>query len=104
MILNELITNALNHAYPDGRQGTIRIRCDRLTDNRLTLTVADDGTGLPAAFDIRRCQSMGLQLVNTLAEQLDGQLELGVHGGTSFQLTFPLPSPNSEKSAAAPDR
>lgn len=88
LILNELVTNALKHAFPGGQQGCIQIRCERIDPNRLQLVVADDGVGLPAHFDIRRCQSMGLQLVSTLAQQLNAQLEVKVGGGASFQLSF----------------
>jgi PAS domain S-box-containing protein len=90
LILNELITNALRHAFPDGRQGAIRISIELLDASRLRLAVADNGIGLPAEFDIRRCQSMGLQLVNMLAGQLGAQLEVDIRGGASFQLTFPI--------------
>ncbi|MGB8691897.1 MAG: PAS domain-containing protein [Steroidobacteraceae bacterium] len=89
LILNELITNALKHAFPDGRQGSVRISVERSDATRLRLTVADNGVGLPAGFDIARCRSMGLRLVDTLARQLNAQLEHEVRGGTSFQLTFP---------------
>jgi PAS domain S-box-containing protein len=90
LVLNELMTNALKHAFPDGRQGSLRINVERLDDSHLRLTVADDGVGLPAAFDIGSCQSMGLYLVNNLAAQLNARLEVDGHGGTSFQLTFPI--------------
>ncbi len=90
LILNELITNALKHAFPDGRQGSIRISVERPDATRVTLTVTDNGVGLPTGFDIARCHSMGLRLVDTLARQLNAQLGLEVRGGTSCQLTFPL--------------
>ncbi len=90
LILNELITNALKHAFPEGRRGSIQISIERVDAGRLRLTVADNGVGLPDNFDIRCCQSMGLQLVNMLAAQLDGQLEVAANGGASFQLTFPI--------------
>lgn len=90
LIINELVTNALKHAFPNSRQGSIRISVERLSASSLRLAVADNGVGLPADFDIRHCQSMGLQLVNMLAAQLTAQLEVDVHGGASFQLTFPI--------------
>ena len=90
LIINELVTNALKHAFPNGRQGAIRINIERFDASRLRLAVADNGVGLPAEFDIRRCQSMGLQLVNMLAGQLAAQLEVDIRGGASFQLTFPI--------------
>jgi two-component sensor histidine kinase len=90
LILNELIGNAMKHAFPDGRRGSINVRIERFGVNCLKMIVADDGAGMPAGVDIRSCQTMGMQLINTLAAQLDAQLEVEVHGGTSFQVTFAL--------------
>jgi PAS domain S-box-containing protein len=90
LILNELITNASKHAFADGRRGSIHISAARLGPDRLRLEVADNGVGLPANFDIRQSQSMGLQLVGTLAEQLDAQLDVEVRGGAAFRLTFSI--------------
>jgi PAS domain S-box-containing protein len=89
LILNELISNALKHAFPDSRWGSIRISCSRVGSDRLRLAITDSGVGLPADFSIKRCQSMGLQLVDTLARQLGTQLEVG-SAPTCFQLTFPI--------------
>lgn len=90
LVLNELITNALKHAFKDGRQGTIRVELSKLDQGRLRLTVKDDGVGLPRGFEIRTASSLGLQLICTLAEQLEADLEVDSRGGgTSFQLTFP---------------
>jgi len=88
LVINELITNALKHAFPAGRRGTIRLALARHDERRLRLTVSDDGVGLPAGFDLRRTASMGMQLVRTLATQLDAELTASGVGGSSFQLTF----------------
>jgi PAS domain S-box-containing protein len=88
LVLNELITNALKHAFPGGRRGTIQVALTRLDGGRVRLRVDDDGPGLPPAFDIQRATSMGLQLVCTLAEQLDAELAVVSAPGASFQLTF----------------
>jgi PAS domain S-box-containing protein len=90
LILNELISNALKHAFPGGRHGSLHIRFEHVDASQLRFTVTDNGVGLPANFDISRCQSVGLLLVNTLATQLAAQLGVDVHGGASFQLTFPV--------------
>ena len=90
LILNELLSNALKHAFPDGRWGSIRISCSRVGNDRLQLAITDNGVGLPAEFNIKRCPSMGLQLVDTLARQLGAQLEIAVGAPTCFQLTFPI--------------
>jgi two-component sensor histidine kinase len=89
LILNELITNALKHAFPSGQPGVVQIRLGRIAANRLRLVVADNGVGLPAQLDLKRCPSMGLQLVIMLAAQLHGDIEVSSHGGASFQISFP---------------
>ena len=88
LILNELLTNALKHAFPDGRRGVVRVELRRRPLERLLLVVADDGVGLSASADPAGDGSLGLQLVNTLAEQLDGDLRIEEHGGTAFRLEF----------------
>lgn len=88
LVLNELITNALKHAFPNGRPGTIRVELSLLEGGRLRLAVKDDGVGLPEGIDIQKAESLGLQLVCTLAEQLDAELVIKNQGGASFELTF----------------
>ena len=88
LVINELISNSLKHAFKDGRCGTIRVALAKVDDGRLQLSVCDDGIGLPAGFDIQVSESMGLQLVTTLAEQLGATLVVNGEGGASFQLTF----------------
>ncbi|WP_394842337.1 CHASE domain-containing protein [Pendulispora brunnea] len=89
LVLNELITNALKHGFRDGREGTIRVELTKLDAGRLRLAVKDNGVGLPYDLDIRSSDSLGLQLICTLSEQLDAELEVNGMGGASFQLTFP---------------
>jgi PAS domain S-box-containing protein len=93
LILNELITNALKHAFPNGRAGTIRVELTKVENRRLRLCVTDDGIGLPNEFDMREAKSLGLRLVRTLAGQLEGTLTVGENagetGGTRFELIFP---------------
>jgi PAS domain S-box-containing protein len=88
LVVNELMTNALKHAFRGGRKGTIRVALAQLEDGRIRLGVTDDGGGLPEGFDVRKVRSMGLQLVCTLAEQLDAELSVTSDNGASFQLTF----------------
>jgi two-component sensor histidine kinase len=90
LILNELITNALKHAFPDPRSGTLRVELRRSGENELTLTVSDDGVGMPSGLEPKRSQSLGMQLVSTLVEQLEGRLELARDGGTTVSVTFAL--------------
>lgn len=90
LILNELITNALKHAFRDGRVGTIRVELDKLDGGRLRLVVRDDGIGLPPGLDVRTSGSLGLQLVRMLTEQIGGDLEVRTDGGTSFGVKVPV--------------
>ena len=87
LILNELVTNALKHAFPEGR-GVLRVELGRSADGQITLLVKDDGVGLPPGFDIRKSKSLGLHIVSTLAEQLKATLGVSSEAGTSFRLTF----------------
>jgi PAS domain S-box-containing protein len=89
LILNELITNALKYAFPDGRNGTIKVELRARSGYNINLRVADDGVGMPPDFDILKTKSLGLQLVNSLVAQLDGSMELGNLPGTNFWISFP---------------
>jgi PAS domain S-box-containing protein len=88
LILNELISNALKHAFPNGRQGQISIKCRTLPSNEFTFMVSDTGIGLPQGFDWRKSSSLGLQLVSTLVNQLDAHIEFRGLQGTEITVTF----------------
>jgi PAS domain S-box-containing protein len=88
LLANELITNALEHAFPEGRRGVIRIGLRRLADGGVELCVADDGVGFPEGLDFRRTESLGLQIVNLLVGQLEGTIDLDPEKGTSFTVRF----------------
>lgn len=90
LLLNELISNALKHAFPDARHGTVRVALRKAGDGEIVLAVADDGVGLSAHFDPAQSNSLGAQLVSTLVEQLDGRLEIAHSAGTTFSVTFPV--------------
>ena len=94
LILNELVTNALKHAFPNARPGTITVELARVGSDKVRLAVRDDGRGLPETFDLTKPSSVGLQLVATLAEQLGATLEVSSEGGTAFVLTLPLNEPS----------
>jgi len=87
LILGELASNALKHAFPAGRVGEVRI-CLAENNGKIALTVADNGIGFPPDLDFRSTQSLGLQLVGMLVEQLDGTIDLVRNGGTSFHVEF----------------
>jgi PAS domain S-box-containing protein len=88
LILNELLSNALTHAFPDGNGGNIVVRFRHLEDGRFHLEVSDDGVGLPDGIDIAKTETMGLQLVALLADPLGAELEARKEGGTHVSLTF----------------
>jgi PAS domain S-box-containing protein len=89
LVLNELVTNALRHAFPEGRSGTIRVELALVGKGGIRLAVSDDGVGLPPGFDLERPRSLGLQLVRMLAEQLGAALEIDGTRGTRVVLTLP---------------
>nr|MBP7604242.1 PAS domain S-box protein [Spirochaetota bacterium] len=88
MIVNELLTNALRHAFPDGRNGEIEVGLVR-AGGEIELTVSDNGEGIPPHVEVDNARGFGLVLVSTLAEQLGGALELERGNGTSWTLRFP---------------
>jgi PAS domain S-box-containing protein len=87
LILNELISNALKHGYPDQRPGTVRVAL-RLAGNRVEVAVADDGVGLAPGFVEERDGHLGLELVQMLVGQLDGRLRRTSPPGVAYLLTF----------------
>ncbi|NVN90392.1 MAG: PocR ligand-binding domain-containing protein [Desulfuromonadales bacterium] len=88
MIVNELVSNSLKYAFPGARKGEIDIRLNADPEGWISLTVADNGVGLPEEVDIRNTQSLGLQLVDLLVRQLGGHLEHKNDGGASFLVRF----------------
>ncbi len=87
LIINELITNCLKHAFPDGNQGEIGIEIFKNVDSYV-LNISDDGPGFPDDIDFRNTESLGMQLVNNLVNQLDGTIELNGTNGTLFNIVF----------------
>lgn len=89
LIINELVTNSLKHAFPGEAGGEIAVELRALPDSHFVLSVRDDGIGLPDDFDIATAQSLGLRLVRTLAEQIGvGTLRVQGTGGTRFEMSF----------------
>ncbi|HOP30380.1 MAG TPA: PAS domain S-box protein [Spirochaetota bacterium] len=87
LILNELITNILKYAYPEGHGGIINIET-RKNENTVTVIVADNGIGLPEGFSIKRADTMGLSLVKMLVDQIGGNLNVESSSGTRVSITF----------------
>lgn len=88
LIINELISNSLKYAFPDGRQGEVRVELREQPDHMARLVVADNGVGLRSDVDWETARSLGLRLVRTLADQLGAKLEVQSREGTKIQLTF----------------
>jgi two-component sensor histidine kinase len=89
LVINELVTNALKHAFPAGRSGAVRIEFSRAEGEGYRFTVADNGVGLPEGFDYRNSPSLGLRLVVNLIElQLGGRLTVKREEGTAFHIEF----------------
>ena len=89
LIVNEILSNSYKHAFPDGRAGNIRItfKADRESGN-YCLVLQDDGIGLPAGHEIGHYKSMGLQVVQILCQQIEGNLEMINDHGITFTITF----------------
>jgi PAS domain S-box-containing protein len=88
LIINELVSNALKYAFPDGRQGEIRIRLAQGADEDLNLVISDDGIGFPSNVSFETTDSLGLQLVRSLADQLNGKVQYRHEHGTEFDIKF----------------
>ncbi|WP_051329664.1 AAA family ATPase [Geminicoccus roseus] len=88
LIVNELVSNALKHAFPDRRSGQVQVEMRLLAGRRCRLSVADDGVGMPA--DPARSDTLGLQLVHDLVQQLRGEIEVQRDHGTRFTIDFDL--------------
>ncbi len=89
LIVNELLSNALKHAFHDGRGGTIRIGIES-DDTRCRLTIADDGVGIPPAVNLDTSPTLGLRLVRGLVEQIGGTIHTVTSHGTDYRISFPL--------------
>ncbi|MBT4643305.1 MAG: PAS domain-containing protein [Deltaproteobacteria bacterium] len=89
LIVNELVSNSLKHAFTDGHKGEIHINLKRVNEDHIHLCFSDDGIGLPVSLDWRNLDSLGLKLVLNLAEnQLDGSIKMEVKNGTQFDIIF----------------
>jgi PAS domain S-box-containing protein len=87
-ILNEIVSNCLKHAFPEGREGRITIQFLQDAHGRFHLVVSDNGVGLPADFSLVDSGSLGLRLVQILVDQLSGEFTYRSNGGAQFEVTF----------------
>ena len=89
LIITELITNSLKYAFPKNRKGEIRVEFGYLGDGQLEMRMSDDGVGMPAYFDFRDSDTLGIKIANALAEhQLGGTITLDSTNGTKFLIRF----------------
>ena len=87
LIINELVSNALKYAFKGRKKGKLNISL-LLKNGVVTIIVADDGVGVPKNLNIKETNTLGLQLVTTLVEQIDAELKLESINGTTFTITF----------------
>ena len=118
-IINELVSNSFKYAFPGRDKGEIRIKlqreengdfinikeeskCEGPKNTNLILSVSDNGIGIPKSLDIENLDSLGLHLVTSLVEQLDGKLEIKRNNGTEFAIKFTVTEKNNKESAPVP--
>ncbi len=89
LIINELISNGLKHAFPEERIGEIHVGLSMVDEGMIRLTVGDNGIGFPRDVDFRKTDSMGFQVVMALVQQLEGTIGFHREVGTEFRITFP---------------
>ena len=87
LIVNELITNSLTHAFPEGKRGKINVNFHP-KDDHYEFTVNDNGIGFPKDIDFQNTDSLGLQIINSLTDQIDGKIKLDRTTGTEFKILF----------------
>lgn len=89
LLVSELMSNCLKHAFPEGRSGEIAISLHPLAEPaHWRLSISDNGVGLPADFEVRRKNSLGLQLVGDMATQMGGTLNVGAGPQAVFTVDF----------------
>jgi len=92
LMLNELFTNSLKHAFVGRETGAVTVSLQSGGRGKVVLSVQDDGIGLPLEMDIKNARSLGLRLVQMLARQLRASVEAQPHKGTAFTITFEVPN------------
>lgn len=105
LIVNELVSNATKYAFPDGRTGTIGLMLKQDAARRVRLTVSDTGVGFPAEVDLHHPATLGLQLIFTLCDQLQGRASFGNTNGASIAVEFSAEAPpdlRSDSIASSP--
>lgn len=88
LIINELLSNSLKHAFPDRKTGKIIVELHKKEDGNLQLSVSDNGIGFPENINYKNTDSLGLGIVNTLTNQIEGEINLESKNGTKFIILF----------------
>ncbi len=102
LIVNELVSNSLKYAFPDGRAGEIHISLFADAEGRTTLIIGDNGAGLPPDTDLEKSTSLGLRLVKMLGQQLGAEVQVNRTRGTEFKFKFTDFRKKDETSSASP--
>jgi two-component sensor histidine kinase len=97
LVINELVMNSIKHGFPTGKGGEIAIELKMLDADKVSLSVADNGVGLPKDFKIDTPVTLGMQIINALIGQLHGTLEVDKSKGTKFIIDFPQKSDRDKK-------
>ncbi|RYZ15491.1 MAG: sensor histidine kinase, partial [Sphingobacteriales bacterium] len=90
LIINECVVNSIKYAFPDNARGIVRISLQKGDADHLSLTISDNGIGLPPDFDIAGQNSLGMELVRGLAKQLKGNLDIESENGLRIVIRFAL--------------
>jgi two-component sensor histidine kinase len=96
LIIGELVSNSLKYAFPEGRSGRINVSLEE-KDGVVLLCVSDDGVGMDPEMDIESSETLGLQLVTALAQQMNAKIELDRAKGTEFRISFQVMEMHQDK-------
>lgn len=102
LIVNELLSNSLKHAFPKNRSGTICIKVEHNPTNQIVMEISDDGVGLPEGFNLKKIETLGLQLVQTLTQQLNGVIGFLYHRSKITRLLCSMRRATSSVGIPAP--
>jgi len=91
LIIGEIVSNSLKHAFPDGKGGEIFVKMHADKKDKYALMIKDTGIGIPEGLDFHKTETLGMQLVTDLVQQLGGNIELRRNRGTEFKITFNVP-------------
>jgi two-component sensor histidine kinase len=97
LILNELMTNSIRHAFTGYESGQVRIKFHETDGQEYRLIVEDNGTGFSPLSSKDSSKTLGMQLINILIEQLNGKYEISSDNGTRAAISFPAPNPARNK-------